>query len=216
MGTPDPKPVDEEEFHARANIGIIVSAFGVDALLIMFGFVLVPAIRKRQRPQYSLAWFLIMTVAAGIGLLGGLHWYFSIQAFAQAQSEYEAAAARFRNSYHCEKPAHDVTLTKSYYIGRYEITQEQYQAIMGNNPSRFKGSDLPVEMVSWNDAQEFCKKVSEKTGSAVRLPTDAEWERACRAGTKTRYCRSVDRWALSPDFPFDFFGFRVVVAPESP
>jgi formylglycine-generating enzyme required for sulfatase activity len=58
---------------------------------------------------------------------------------------------------------------------------------MGNNPSHFRRRDLPVEQVSWEDAQEFCKKVSEKTGSVVRLPTDAEWERACRAGTKTTY-----------------------------
>jgi formylglycine-generating enzyme required for sulfatase activity len=128
-----------------------------------------------------------MTVAAGIGLLGGLHWYFSARAFAQAQGEYEAALARFKSSYDWEKPAHEVTLSAPYYLGKFEITQEQYQQIMGDNPSRFKGRDLPVETVSWDDAQAFCKKVSEKTGSVVRLPTDAEWERACRAGTKTTY-----------------------------
>jgi formylglycine-generating enzyme required for sulfatase activity len=187
MGTPEPPPVDEEGFRSKILTGQVVLAVGGGVLLVLLSVVLVHAIRKRRRPQYSLAWFLATTVAAGIGLLGGLHWYFSARAFAQAQSEYEAALARFKSSYEYEKPAHDVTLTNPYYVGKYEITQEQYQQIMGNNPSRFKGRDLPVETVSWDDAQEFCKKVSEKTGSVVRLPTDAEWERACRAGTKTTY-----------------------------
>jgi formylglycine-generating enzyme required for sulfatase activity len=149
--------------------------------------VLFRAIRKRQRPQYSLAWFLFMTVAAGIGLLGGLHWYYSVRALTEAQSEYQAAVARFKSSYKYEKPAHEVTLSAPYYLGKFEITQEQYLQVTGMTPSNFKGRDLPVEQVSWENAQEFCKKVSEKTGSAVRLPTDAEWERACRAGTKTTY-----------------------------
>jgi formylglycine-generating enzyme required for sulfatase activity len=68
------------------------------------------------------------------------------------------------------------------------VTQEQYQQVTGTNPSHFKGRDLPVEWVSWDDAQEFCKKVSEKTGQSVRLPSEAEWEYACRAGTTTQFC----------------------------
>jgi formylglycine-generating enzyme required for sulfatase activity len=80
-----------------------------------------------------------------------------------------------------------VTLTKPFYMGKFEVTQEQYQQVMGNNPSHFQGRDLPVEQVSWDDAQEFCKKASEKTGLTIRLPTDAEWEHACRAGTRTTY-----------------------------
>jgi formylglycine-generating enzyme required for sulfatase activity len=86
-----------------------------------------------------------------------------------------------------KEPQHEVTLTKPYHLGKYEVTQEQYQQVMGTNQSQFKGRDLPAEMVSWDDAQEFCKKASGKTGLAVRLPTDAEWEYACRAGTKTSY-----------------------------
>jgi formylglycine-generating enzyme required for sulfatase activity len=106
---------------------------------------------------------------------------------AEAKTEYQAALARYGEAIHDEKPAHEVTLTKPYYLGRYEVTQEQYQQVMGNNPSHFKGRDLPAEQVSWNDAQEFCKKASEGTGLAVRLPTDAEWEHACRAGTRRTY-----------------------------
>jgi formylglycine-generating enzyme required for sulfatase activity len=83
--------------------------------------------------------------------------------------------------------AHEVTIAKPFYLGRHEVTQAQYQQIMAVNPSYSKGPDLPVEMVSWDDAQEFCKKASEKAGMTVRLPTESEWEYACRAGTKTVY-----------------------------
>jgi formylglycine-generating enzyme required for sulfatase activity len=82
---------------------------------------------------------------------------------------------------------HEVTLSKPFYVGVTEVTQAQYQAVMGTNPSNFKGETNPVDQVSWIDATEFCKKLSEKTRQAVRLPTEAEWEYACRAGTATAY-----------------------------
>ena len=86
-----------------------------------------------------------------------------------------------------EHPAHQVTLTKPFYLGKFTVTQEQYQAVMGSNPSKFQGKDNPVEQVSWDDAQEFLKKLSEQTKQTVRLPTEAEWEYGCRAGTTTTY-----------------------------
>jgi formylglycine-generating enzyme required for sulfatase activity len=86
-----------------------------------------------------------------------------------------------------DETQHEVSITKPFYMGKCEVTQEQYEAVMGNNPSRFKGAKNPVEQVTWNDAQEFCRKLSQKTGKTVRLPTEAEWEYACRAGTKTRF-----------------------------
>ena len=82
---------------------------------------------------------------------------------------------------------HQVTISKPFYLGIYPVTQEQYQAVMGANRSRFKGGNLPVERVNWNDAMEFCQKLSGKTGRKVRLPTEAEWEYACRSGTKTAF-----------------------------
>ena len=84
-----------------------------------------------------------------------------------------------------EKPAHQVTVS-SFYIGKYEVTQGQWKAIMGNNPSKFpKGDNYPVEQVSWNDVQEFISKLNAKTGKNYRLPTEAEWEYAARGGNKS-------------------------------
>ena len=82
---------------------------------------------------------------------------------------------------------HQVTLTKPFLLGVHEVTQGQYEKVMGKNPSRFTGDNNPVERVSWDDAVEFCRKLSEKEGVEYRLPTEAEWEYACRAGTTTVY-----------------------------
>jgi formylglycine-generating enzyme required for sulfatase activity len=86
-----------------------------------------------------------------------------------------------------EHPQHRVTLSP-FYIGKYPVTQAQWQAVMGNNPSYYKGNGLPVENISWNDAQEFCKAISKVTGKTYRLPSEAEWEYACRAGSTGDYC----------------------------
>ena len=86
-----------------------------------------------------------------------------------------------------EETKHEVTLSKPFYMGKYEVTQEQWQAVMGNNPSEIKGFKLPVTSVSWVDCQGFIKKLNEKTNGGYRLPTEAEWEYACRAGTNTSY-----------------------------
>jgi formylglycine-generating enzyme required for sulfatase activity len=94
------------------------------------------------------------------------------------------------------KEQHQVTLTKPYFMGTTLVTQAQYEAIMGNNPSRFKGPTNPVETISWDDAADFCKKLSAKTHQAVRLPTEAEWEYACRAGTKTAFSFGDDETVL--------------------
>ena len=82
---------------------------------------------------------------------------------------------------------HEVTLTKPFYMGKYEVTQDQWQAVMGNNPSSVKVARLPVNNVSWNDCQDFIGKLNAKRNGFYRLPTEAEWEYACRAGTKTAY-----------------------------
>ncbi len=87
-----------------------------------------------------------------------------------------------------EKPIHTVMLTKGFFFGIYPVTQRQWLAVMGTNPSYFKGPNRPVEQVFWDDCQEFCEKVTaELKGGRVKLPTEAEWEYACRAGTTTEY-----------------------------
>ena len=85
-----------------------------------------------------------------------------------------------------EGPQRTVNISP-FFMGKYPVTQEQYQAVMGNNPSNFKGAKRPVENVNWDDAVKFCQKLSEKTGKTYRLPSEAEWEYACRAGTTTPF-----------------------------
>jgi formylglycine-generating enzyme required for sulfatase activity len=83
-----------------------------------------------------------------------------------------------------ETPPHTVTISRSFYVATTEVTQVQWKAVMGSNPSKFQGDDLPVEQVSWNDTKEFIRKLNTKEGTTrYRLPTEAEWEYACRAGT---------------------------------
>ncbi|MFN7514138.1 SUMF1/EgtB/PvdO family nonheme iron enzyme [Microcystis sp.] len=102
-----------------------------------------------------------------------------------------------------EKPIHEV-IVPAFQIGKYPITQAQYQAVMGYNPSRFSGNPQnPVETINWFDAQEFCEKLSQLTGKNYRLPTETEWEYACRAGTETRFSFGDDENQLGDYAWFD-------------
>ena len=94
------------------------------------------------------------------------------------------ATSEMQNPYDDEKPVHQVTLTNDYYMGKYEVTQALWQAVTGKNPSKFKGDNLPVERVSWNDCQVFIRNLNNMTGRKFRLPTEAEWEYAARGGKK--------------------------------
>lgn len=93
-------------------------------------------------------------------------------------------AGRYDN----EGPVHRVKISNAFYMGKYEVTQKQWRDVMGTNPSYFKGDNLPIELVSWNDAQEFIQKLNEKEGNnKYRLPSEAEWEYTARAGTTTSF-----------------------------
>ena len=96
------------------------------------------------------------------------------------------ATSEMQKPYDDEKPVHQVTLTNDYYMGKYEVTQALWQAVMGSNPSKFKSRNLPVEQVSWDDCQEFINKLNSITGRRFRLPTEAEWEYAARGGKKSK------------------------------
>jgi formylglycine-generating enzyme required for sulfatase activity len=92
---------------------------------------------------------------------------------------------------------HNVTLSRGFYLGACTVTQEQWRAVMKENPSRFKGAKkLPVENVTWDECQDFLKKMGDADGRAYRLPTEAEWEYACRAGSTGLYCFGSDQKLL--------------------
>jgi uncharacterized protein (TIGR03067 family) len=98
-----------------------------------------------------------------------------------------------------EKPQHRVRITRPFYLGKCLVTQQQWQAVMGDNPSRFKSPENPVEMTSWTDCQKFLDKLSAKFGPGqgkFQLPTEAQWEYACRAGGTTQYYFGDDEWQL--------------------
>lgn len=96
------------------------------------------------------------------------------------------ATSEMKNPYGNEKPTHQVTLTNNYYIGKTEVTQALWKAVMDYNSSYFKGDNLPMESVSWNDCQEFISELNHITGKNFRMPTEAEWEYAARGGNKSR------------------------------
>jgi formylglycine-generating enzyme required for sulfatase activity len=112
---------------------------------------------------------------------------------------------------HEDEIQHKVTLTNGFYLGKYEVTQSQYKAVMNHNPSKFKSENRPVEMVSWNDAIEFCDKLTEiqqkagrlPEGMVYSLPTEAQWEYACRAGTTTAYSWEDDINSSQANYDWD-------------
>jgi len=104
-----------------------------------------------------------------------------------------------------EGPQHSVTLSRAFWLGKYPVTQAEYEKVIGNNPSQFKGERRPVEQVSWDEAVEFCRRLTEKAhsegrlpaGYEFRLPTEAEWEYCCRAGSSSAYCFGGDEDRLA-------------------
>jgi formylglycine-generating enzyme required for sulfatase activity len=100
------------------------------------------------------------------------------------QTQYGNPAGLYEN----EQPQHEVTITQGFWIGKYEVTQSQWESVMGSNPSRFVAPDRPVDSVLWAPCQAFLRRLNEAAGQDFRLPTEAEWEYACRAGSTTEFC----------------------------
>ena len=204
MGTPEPTPVDEPLFRRKIRTGQVLLGACSGMLLIILIVVVVRAIRQRRRPQVSLRLLMLVTLAMGGGVLSALHWRYSLGALDLAWLEYSENLFRYEHADREEKPAHAVTITTPFYLGKYHVTQAQYQQAMGTNPSRFNGHhDFPVEEVSWHDARNFCKELS-KSGLSIRLPTEAEWEFACRAGTTSFYYTGDDESDLERAAIVDF------------
>ncbi|MEI6235330.1 MAG: formylglycine-generating enzyme family protein [Planctomycetota bacterium] len=180
MGTPEPEKPTITVFSAQVLIGI-----GAALALALLAYIF---LRKRtgRRFSFSLRWLMAFSFACSIMVWGGTRWY-----LARVQlREYEAAMVRYNAAYANEKPAHPVLISKAFYMGKYAVTQAQYEAVTGANPSQFKGPQNPVETVSWDEAAAFCKQLNERLRTQAleaRLPTEAQWEYACRAGTKTRF-----------------------------
>lgn len=105
------------------------------------------------------------------------------------------------DDYKDEQPVHQVTISKPFYMGQNPVTQEEWNALMESNPSRFKGNRLPVEQVCWHDAIDFIQKLNERKrcSGCHRLPTEAEWEYATRAGTTTAHSFGDDSADLGND-----------------
>jgi len=103
-----------------------------------------------------------------------------------------------------DEVAHQVKITRAFYLGTTEVTQAQWLAIMGENASPVTGDDLPVVKISWQDAVDFCKKLSKQDGRSYRLPTEAQWEYACRAGTKTPFAMGITMSAEQANYNADF------------
>ncbi len=122
----------------------------------------------------------------------------------KAQLKAKEAWTRFDE---CERPPHKVTLSKPFLIGKYEVTQKQWTAVMGGKkkPSAFKGENLPVESVSWAEVQSFLTALNKKEGKdKYRLPTEAEWEYCCRAGGEGVYGQTKEGAAITPESLGDY------------
>ncbi len=152
MGTPEPSKPEITVLSAQILIG--VGAMLSLALLT----VLLLCKRTGRRFSFSLRGLLAFSLACSIMVWGGTRWHLALV----QNREYAAAVARskYDGEYANEKPGHPVLISKAFYMGKYAVTQEQYEAVMGRNPSYFKGATNPVEMVSWDEANAFCDKLN--------------------------------------------------------
>jgi formylglycine-generating enzyme required for sulfatase activity len=176
MGVVEPcQPVLRLEYAVLACAAAAALAVG------LFCHCLYCALGRRSR-LLTLLTVIPFTVSC-VFLLCTFVWYRDLK---QAWNRFEAASVTFRQSGDDEKPAHEVEISRDFYMGKYEVTQLEMSAIMGW-AYRFVGDDIPYVGVTWDEAMDFCRRVSAQTGFVVRLPTEAEWEYACRAGTTTNY-----------------------------
>ena len=156
-------------------VGLSILLGAGSTIIALVLFVGGRALMSQQRPRFSLAVLLVGTLSFGAGMVGLLRWRKNVA----ERSELTALPN--------ERPAHGVTITKPFLVGKFCVTQQQFEGVMHMNFSYFKAPNNPVEQISWEDAVAFCARASTATGRTVRLPTEAEWEYACRAGSHALY-----------------------------
>ena len=169
MGSPMPTRPES------MRIGQVIFALGSALAVALPLTVKARAVAKRQKAKYSLGGLLCFVFAVNLIIYGGFRW----RNTALALAEYHNFMGKFSTS---ESPPHLVTLTQPFYMGKFPVTQAQYQQVMRLNPSSTFSANNPVDLVSWDDAQVFCKRLSAQAKRVVRLPTEAEWEYSCQAG----------------------------------
>ena len=187
MGTAEPSSVDIMSYRKNIVIGQALTAASAAIILLILLGAAIRARRQGRRSQLSLGKLILLVAVTGGCVLSAMHWRQTLRDLDIVQEEYLAARARFDSTDDSEKPAHLVMLTTPFYMGEFVVTQNQYFQVTGLTPSTFKAGNNPVESVLWEEARAFCRKLSEQTKHTVRLPTEAEWEYACRAGTSTSY-----------------------------
>jgi hypothetical protein len=202
MGTHGPEWIDDE-MPCVTNIwlGQLALATSCAVFLTLVTFVVIRSARQKRWPQFSLARLLVLTIVAGAGLLGGMHWHHSQQELEarrlrlknELDAHFRVCNPRFEWTYWQELPAHEVTIAYPFYMGKFEVTKKQFHQITGRS---FRGVNLaephPVSGVTCDEEiKQFCEKVTTIASSSgiqlVRLPSEAEWEYACRAGTQSTY-----------------------------
>ncbi len=150
MGTRLPEPPPDTVLQEKW-----ITAVGVLLLVLIALPIFVKAIRRRGRPQISLARFLAATIACSVILLGIVRW----RAANEQLARYQVELSRFNTATADERPAHEVTLAHPFYLGTYLVAQEQFAAVTAKNPSKFNGKRLPVESITLQDARDFCFRI---------------------------------------------------------
>jgi formylglycine-generating enzyme required for sulfatase activity len=177
MGAPMPETI---------YIGLSICAISIILILTLICAIVYRSFRTRRRIQYSLLELIIFTNLAGFAIYGFIRYSHASEAYRQWVWLGEES-----------HPSHKVNIIMPYYMSKYEVTQKQYKQVMGCNPSSYEGPDMPVHDVSWDDAKEFCRRASDKLKMHIRLPSESEWEYACRAGTYTAYNTGNDEACLA-------------------
>ena len=193
MGAKQPAEPDWSLCNREKNKGVILLLLGTALCLLSLGAVVVYR-RLRGRWQYSIRQCWVVVIAISLLSWGFISLRNSRETRARLEEEDKIAMYLYRMAKQNEKPPHPVTITKPFLISECEVSQKLYARIMGRNPSAFKGENLPVDNVEWEEAAEFCRKLSGLLRRTVRLPTEAEWEYVCRLDYRNDAELSIEYW----------------------